>query len=114
MKGRRAKLAALERIAGLMLDVRQAELRQAAAARDASLAALAALDRPAAVPAPETSPVATAQAAIRYEVWADRRRAEINLTLARQTARLEDARQAAAQAFGKTEALKALRRKAGP
>lgn len=112
MKDRRAQLAALKTIAGLMLDARQMELRQAAAARNASLAALAALDRPAAAPAAETSPIAAAQAAIRYEVWADRRRAEINLALARQTVQWQDARQAAALAFGKTEALRALRRKA--
>lgn len=111
MKGRRAEMDALERIAGLMLDVRQMELRQAAAARDASLAALAMLDRPAVPPDAETSAVAAAQAALRYEVWADRRRAEINLTLARQTVHWHEARQAAALAFGKTEALKALRRK---
>jgi hypothetical protein len=43
-----------------------------------------------------------------YERWAEARRAEINLTLARQTAEWIEARDAARQAFGRADALRRL------
>lgn len=98
------QLQRLEGIARMILDARLAELRRASEAREASLRALAAFDRP--MPeAAEISPVALAQAAVAYQAWADARRAEINPRLARQTAEWLDRRDAAAKAFGRAEAL---------
>ena len=99
----------LLRLTGMVLDARLSRLRKVAAARNASIAALAALAEKGA-PAPYgLSPVAAAQAEMRYQAWADRRRAEINTRLARQTAEWMEARSSAATAFGRSEALSALR-----
>ena len=109
------QLARLGTLTDLMLDARLADLRGAAAARDASLARLADLARPAA--ATDLPDMAAAEVEMRYQRWADQRRAEINLTLARQTAAWLDARQAATLAFGKSQVLdglaRVLRKKAG-
>ena len=106
-------LPGLSTLAGLILDARLANLRQAAAARDASLAALAALSRaPAAAAETDLSPLVLARAASAYESWADARRAEINPRLARQTAAWLELQAAARIAFGRAEALRALVRAA--
>ncbi|MBI1217211.1 MAG: hypothetical protein GC186_01580 [Rhodobacteraceae bacterium] len=101
-------LSGLSRLADLILDARLAELRQAAAARDASLAALAALRcAPTTTPA-GLPPLVLARAALAYEGWADARRAEINPRLARQTAAWLEAQAAARIAFGRAEVLRQL------
>jgi len=100
------QIARLRSLTDVMLDVRLAELHAAAAARDASLDRLADLDRPA--QATGLPDLAAAEVGMRYQRWADQRRAEINLTLARQTAVWIEARQAAALAFGKSQALEGL------
>ncbi len=105
MSRKAAEIAGLERLARLILDARLAELRQAAAAREASRAALEALNRPASAPGDEVPPLIQAQTELRYQAWADKRRAEINLRLERQTATWMERREAAAQAFGRAEAL---------
>ena len=93
-------------ISRLMLDHRLAALTRAAVAREESKARLAGLSQPSA----ETDlPLAVAaQASLLYERWAEARRAEINLTLARQTAEWIEARDAAQRAFGRTDALRRL------
>ncbi len=93
-------------ISQLMLDHKHAALTRAAAAREESKTRLAGLSRPLA----ETHlPLAAAaQAGLLYERWAEARRAEINLTLARQTAEWIEARDAARQAFGRADALRRL------
>ena len=45
---------------------------------------------------------------MRYQLWADQRRSDINLTLARQTVTWTEARQDAARAFGRDQALNRL------
>jgi hypothetical protein len=45
---------------------------------------------------------------VRYQHWADLRRAEINLVLARQTVDWMEARGAAQSAFGRAEVLRQL------
>lgn len=101
------KLRALERLARMKLDADLAGLRGAARARAESLAALERLAQP--LPAAEDlSPVAAGMAALSYQRWADRRRAEINTRLARQTADWMEARDRAATAFGRAEALGGL------
>lgn len=103
------RVAALRRVAGALLDAELAELRargaQVAATRDRIAALDAAVARQhrviaAALEAPVAGPVLD-----RWGGWADRRRAELNATLARELAALEARRQAAAAAFGRAEAL---------
>ena len=99
----------LRTLSDLLLDARLSDLQAAAAARAASLERLADLDRPAM--ATDLPDLAAAEVGLRYQRWADQRRADINLTLARQTATWMDARQEAALAFGKSQALDGLSKK---
>lgn len=96
----------LSKIADLLLDLRLAELQKAGRAREESLARLADLN---VAPSTDPDPVAAAQVDVRYQLWADARRAEINMTLARQTAKWMEARDSARAAFGKAEVLRKLR-----
>jgi len=98
------RLAAL---GGLILDLRLNALQAAVRARQESLDRLAGLA--VAMPDVDLSPVAAHRAEVRYQAWADARRTEINLALARQTARMLEDRDAARQAFGRAQALRALR-----
>jgi len=100
------RLLPLVRISRLLLDSALARVEHAARARDESRAQIARL---AAGPVPEDMPpVAAALAELRYQQWADKRRAEINLTLARQTADWLDAREKARRALGRAETLRKL------
>ena len=99
-------LRPLVEISQLMLDQKLAALTRAASAREESKARLAELSQP---PAETDLPLAAAaQAGLLYARWAEARRAEINLTLARQTAEWIEARDAARQAFGRADALRRL------
>lgn len=104
---RKRQIDRLSEIGGLILDVHLTRLKAAAKARADSLDRLAGLDAPGA-PA-DIGAVAGHQAEVRYQAWADARRCEINLVLARQTATLLEARDAARHAFGQAQALRALR-----
>jgi hypothetical protein len=100
------RLARLAGLAALIRDLRLADLERAGQARAESRARLAGL---ALEPIEaDLGPIAAAQAELRYQSWAEARRAEINLTLARQTAEWLEARDAARQAFGRAEALRTL------
>jgi hypothetical protein len=105
MSGRR-ELEQLAVLGQLILDARLSALRAAALAREQSLARLADLARP--QPAAGLPPMAAEAVRLRYELWADQHRAEINRTLAQQTVAWTEARDAARAAFGRTEALRAL------
>lgn len=99
-------LARLSQIAQLILDVKLGDLRAAAAKRQHSLDLLSSLNQ---TPAEIDLPLVSAhQAQLRYQHWADVRRTEINIVLARQTADMHLARDAAGQAFGKDQALRAV------
>lgn len=101
-----APLARLARLSGMIRDLRLADLERAGKARAESRARLAGL---ALDPCPsDLGAIAAAQAELRYQSWAEARRAEINLTLARQTAEWLEAQDAARRAFGRSQALKAL------
>ena len=102
----RRTLLPLAGLSRLILDQKLADLDRSARACAESRARLADLT----VPAFETDlPLAVAaQAGLLYERWAEVRRAEINQTLARQTVRLIEARDAASKAFGRAEALRRL------
>jgi hypothetical protein len=106
---RRAKLEPLLAVSGLILDARLSTLDRAARACNDSRARLADLARPS--DSAELPLTVAAQAALRYERWAEARRAEINLTLARQTAEWLTARDEARLAFGRAEALRAIVRR---
>jgi hypothetical protein len=95
----REKLAQLHQVSQVMMDVRLLALDRAARARQASLDHLAALNQPAAQT--DLNPIIAGEVAMRYENWADHRRAEINLLLAQQTLDWVEARQNAALAFGR-------------
>ncbi|MDT8857983.1 hypothetical protein RNZ50_23715 [Paracoccaceae bacterium Fryx2] len=104
----RDQLARLGQVSQLILDLRLSELHTAARARQDSLDRLAGL---AAEPADGLSPIAAARAELHYQRWAEARRAEINLTLARQTADWLGAQAAARRAFGQAQALRGLAQK---
>ena len=98
----------LQQIAGLQLDLRLNDLHSAARARQESLDRIAGLNVPQARDLP---PVAAAQADLLYQRWAEARRAEINHTLARQTAEWIEAQANARRAFGQTQVLDAVQKK---
>ncbi|GHE01796.1 hypothetical protein U879_15930 [Defluviimonas sp. 20V17] len=108
-----ARLVDLHRLARMALEVDLAELRAAARRKEASLAALETLSQPAQATS-DLSPVAVGLAALRYQRWADLRRAELNTRLAKQTAEWMEARDKAAHAFGRTEALSRLAARNAP
>lgn len=99
------RMETLGRIAGLILDARLAEVQAAQRARNESLGHLEALRVP---PAPAEDPLTAARVALRYDQWADARRAEINVTLARQTAAWMEAQDSARTAFARAEVLRRL------
>ncbi len=103
----REKLAQIKTLGQLVLDGRLAALERVSRARQLSLDHLTELNRPL-LPPTDLSPVVAGEVAMRYQRWADQRRTEINLTLARQTAEWVEARQDAAQAFGRNQALNGL------
>lgn len=100
------RLGALTQI---VLDVQLARLTEAAAAREVSLAHLASLAQ--VTQAVGLSEMAQAQVQLTYDRWAEARRAEVNLVLARQTAEWMQARADASLAFGRRDVLRRLAEK---
>ena len=98
-------LAALGRIANLLRDLRLSDLSQARAARQASLDRLADL-KP--LPSLDLDAAAEAMVALRYQIWADLRRTEIEPVLASQTAKVVETTRQAREAVGKAEVLRKL------
>lgn len=103
----------LEQVAGLLFDTRLTALQRAAAACAETRVRLAGLAMPEALEG-DLPQISAALAALNYQRWADARRAELNLTLARQTAIWLEARDAAQLAFGKTQALAGVAAKLPP
>lgn len=97
-------LQRLAEIAQLMLDHRLAQLRGAAAEVERSRMQLTAINA-AAQPSEALDPVVSGKVAIAYDRWADVRRSELNLVIARQTAAWLEARTEAQTAFGRVQAL---------
>jgi post-segregation antitoxin (ccd killing protein) len=103
---RRTDLTRLASLAGLMLDHRLGQLRSRADALEHSRMQLTAINQtnhPA-----DLDPVTSARVGLDYERWADARRAELNLVIARQTAAWHEARAEAQTAFGRLQALRGL------
>ncbi len=99
-------LARLTELAALTLDHRLGQMRAASQALERSRDQLAAINeagKPADLPL-----VAGARAEWAYRRWADQRRSELNLVIARQTADWLTARDEARTAFGRREALQGL------
>lgn len=100
-------IAGLSGLAQVMLDLKLGRLREAAGQLERSrqqLAAINAAARPADLPV-----VAAEKVALDYDRWADVRRSELNLVIARQTAALIETRAEAGTAFGRLQALNGLR-----
>ena len=97
------ELSRLAELAQLMLDHRLGQLRTTADQLDQSRKQLGAINQ-AAQPA-DLDPVTAVKVGLGYERWADVRRAELNLIIARQTATWLEARGAAQTAFGRVQAL---------
>jgi hypothetical protein len=103
---RSSDIAALQGLARLLLDHRLTQLRQASERREQSRMQIAALDVPSA--SSDLDLAAAGQVSLCYQLWADVRRTELNMVLARQTADWIAAREDARDAFGKTEALRGI------
>jgi hypothetical protein len=99
-------LPRLAELAQLMLDHRLGYLRKSVEDLEQSRTRLGALNR-AADPG-DLDPVVAAKVALGYERWADVRRADLNLIIARQTAAWLEARGQAQTAFGRVQALKGV------
>ena len=107
-KSQISQLAALSTLTGLALDSRLACLRKIGMARDATLAALAALNAPRPEPEGDIALSALARSNLLYDQWAERQRRLLNLKLARQTAEWMEERSGAATAFGRNAVLNQL------
>jgi hypothetical protein len=94
-------------IGRLILDKALADFERANSACAESRERLAAIDVNCSLS--DLPLAAIAQAEMRYALWADARRTEINLCLSRQTAIRLVAQAAAVRAFGHTEVLRRLR-----
>lgn len=98
------QLTKLAQLSNLLLDSRLATLHTAVQAKQESETQLAGLMSPA--PLAEDIPeIAGALATLSYQRWADARRTELNLLLARQTVTWIEARDHAREAFGKKQTL---------
>jgi hypothetical protein len=105
-KDRTENLARLQDLSELIRNLEAAKLHAAVLARQASEARLADLAQP--IPDTHLSPIAGAIAEIRWQKWADKRRAEINITLARQIAACNDAQDRVNRAFARANVLRQL------
>lgn len=99
-------LSRLADLAQLMLDHRLGQLRVSADQLDQSRGQLAAINRPS--EAADLDPLTVARVGLGYERWADVRRAELNLVIARQSAAWHEAQGEARTAFGRVQALQGL------
>ena len=95
----------LTALSNLILDQHLAKLQACAAERNRSLQRLQDL---AAKPAEGMDDFTRATTLLRYESWADARRREMNLVLARQTVAWMEARKEAQTAFGRANVLQRI------
>ncbi len=93
-------------LAQLVLDHRLGQLRASAGELERSRMQLASVNA-AAHPA-DIGPVMAEKVALAYDRWADVRRSELNLVIARQTVTWMEARSEAQTAFGRVQALQGL------
>ena len=103
---RSSDAARLVSLAQVMLDHRLSQLRSVTSDLERSRAQLAALDQSDRFA--DLDPVTAGKVALAYDLWADQRRAGLNLVIARQTVAQMDARSEAKTAFGRVQALQGL------
>lgn len=99
-------LLRLSELAQLALDHRLERMKTTSIRLDQSRTQLAAINEISA--AADLSFLAGARAELTYQPWADHRRSELNLVIARQTAEWLCARDEARTAFGRLSALRGL------
>jgi hypothetical protein len=99
-------LRRLVALSTMVQDLRLAELSQAEASRQSTEAAIAGLDQPGLDR--DLDPVQAGRVQVAYARWADVRRADLKVTLARQTAICHAAQAQARTAFGRNQALTTL------
>lgn len=99
-------------LAQLVLDHRLVRLRSCAVRLDQSRAQLSAVNE--APPPDDLEPIVSSKVALGYERWADTRRAELNIVIARQTADWMDASAEAQAAFGRVQVLQSLKGRKSP
>ncbi|MEZ5910866.1 MAG: hypothetical protein R3D84_00530 [Paracoccaceae bacterium] len=106
----RAAMARLADLAQMLSDAQMVRLRKSAEAREEAERALARLDSLADPPADSGAFMGASmeQAGFRFQLWADRRRAEVNTLLARRKAQYLQDRDGAARAFGRAMAVSRL------
>jgi hypothetical protein len=90
----------------LVLDHRLGQLRRVAADLERSRMLIAALDQSGG--ATDLEPLMAEKVALSYNRWAEERRSELNLVMARQTADWIEARSEAQMALGRVQALEGL------
>lgn len=98
----KAHMRRLSTLTKVILDLRLAELEQSARARAETLDRLADLNKREHA---NLTTIAEFNADLLYQRWADGRRAEINMVLARQTAEWLTRQDTARRALGQTQAL---------
>lgn len=103
---RASEITRMADLAQLVLDHRLSHLRSTAAELDRSRMQIAALDQPAAPT--DLEPVTAEKVSLTYSRWADHRRSDLNLVIARQTVAWMAARGEAQTAFGRVQALQGL------
>lgn len=102
----REDLARLRRIADLRLDLRLSALRKAGAACAATEGRIAEVEEN--LRAALSTDWADPRGAGLYETWAGGQQRQLNMVLARQRVEQEREREAAARAFGQSEALRRI------
>jgi hypothetical protein len=100
------EIGRLAELAQLMLDHRLGQLRASSTVLDRSRMQLASINQ-AARPS-DLMPVTAEKVALAYDRWADVRRSELNLVIARQTVDWMQARSEAQTAFGRLQALQGV------
>jgi hypothetical protein len=100
-------ISRLAEVAQLMLDHRLGLLRVSATELERSRMQLQSINA-AARPSEDLAPMTAEKVGMAYDRWADVRRSELNLVIARQTASWIEARGEAQNAFGRVQALQGL------
>lgn len=99
-------LKRLSDVTQLLFDSRLDQLHRAATELERSRMQLDAINQ--VVRASDLDPVTAGKVALTYDRWADQRRSELNLVIARQTVDWMEARGEAQTAFGRVQALQGL------
>lgn len=109
---KRKEIARLRSLTDMVLQAQLAQLNGAIAARQKTQDQIAGLQITGPYIAGQEG-IAHALAQLQYQHWAERRRCELNVVLARQTAQYLEARARAQLAFGKTQGLDMLAARVG-